>query len=279
MPTSQALFTNAKLVLMLDDELKTRIVPFMMAIREEWYVTYREYTADGQTTVYPIPPDAVGQKLRQISTWDTPTNGVYKMCDNIPRLDPDSLFDANFGFYVQGTNIVFYPNPISTQKLIRLYYVKRVDNLVETTAASLITNITGADITTSFTPPATFVPGASVQIVSQNSPFRPVFTSTISNVVGSTVTLANPITNASVGDWLCLTGESVFPQIPIETIPLLCEAVVIKCLEALKDTDGMQAAMANYNQMELSVKATLSPRVDGSPKKIMNRKRIARYIW
>lgn len=279
MPSSQALFTPTKLVLMLDDELKTRIVPFMMAIREEWYVTTLDYTGDGTTTVYPIPSDAVGSKLRDVAIWGTGNNGNLQMENNVPRLDPDSLYDANFGFYVQNNNIVFYPHAVDNNKTIRFTYFKRVDDLVETTAAAQISVIASNTVDTSATPPSTFVTGASVQIISSSSPFKPVFESTISTVVGSTITFADTVTDAVVGDWVCLAGQSVFPQTPIELIPCLCEAVVVKCLEALGDTDGMQSAMANYQQMELSARSTLSPRVDGAVKKIMHRKRLIRYIW
>ncbi len=279
MPTSQSLFTNAKLVLMLDDELKTRIVPFVMSMRDEWYVTSLDYVSDGIRTVYPIPSDAVGSKLRDVTLWEIGNNGNLQMKNSVARLDPDSLYDAVFGFYVQKNNIVFYPNPPGTNKTIRFTYFKRVSDLVLTTEASQVSVIASNTIDTVATPPATFVNGASVQIVSANSPFDIVFESTITSVVGSTVTFADTVTNVTVGDWLCLAGQSVFPEIPIELVPCLCEAVVVKCLEALGDTDGMQSAMANYQQMELSARSTLAPRIDGAVKKVMNRKRLMRYIW
>lgn len=279
MPTSQSLFTNAKLVLMLDDELKTRIVPFVMSMREEWYVTTLDYTADGTTTTYPIPANAVGSKLRDVALWDTGNNGTLQMQNNVPRLDPDSLYDANFGFYVQKNNIIFYPHAVDNNKTIRFTYFKRVSDLVLTTEAAQVSVIASNTVDTASMPPSTFVNGASIQIVSASNPFEIVFESTITNVVGSTITFADTVTDVTEGDWVCLAGQSVFPEIPIELIPCLCEAVVIKCLEALGDTDGMQSAMANYQQMELSARSTLAPRVDGAVKKIMHRKRLIRYLW
>ena len=129
-PTSQSLFTVDKFVLMLNDELKTRIVPFLMSFREEWYVTEIDYTADGVTTEYPIPNNAVGSKLRDVSIWEN--NRMYR---SVPRLDPDSLYDANYGFYVKNNKIIFYPNPIDANKTIRLSYFYRTPDLVKTTEA------------------------------------------------------------------------------------------------------------------------------------------------
>jgi len=278
-PTSQQLFTEAKLLLMLDDELKTRIIPLMMSVREEWFLENIDYTADGTTTTYPIPSDAVGQKLSTVSLWNTTgNNGALRMVDQMPRLDPNSLYDANYGFYVQNNNVIFYPETVTNGMTIRLAYFKRVDDLVSTSDAEQVEAIASNTIDTVSTPPATFAIGTTLQVVSQSSPFKVVFTSEITNVVGSTITFADTVTNVTVGDWLCLVGETVFPSIPIELIPILCQAVVVKCLEALGDNEGMQSAAANYQQMELGAKITLSPRVDGSVKRVMHRKRLMRYL-
>lgn len=273
-PTSQELFTNAKLIVMLNDELKTRIVPFLMSMRDDWYATYVEYTSDGTTKEYDIPNDAVGSKLKGISIWEND-----KMMYDVPRLDPAALYDASHGFYVEATKIIFYPEAPTNNKKIRLYYYKRNSDLVDTSEAGQINLVAGNDVTLALTPPATFITGADVQVVSKQSPFDVKLVTTIANVVGSVVTLTDTPTDVVAGDWLCLANETVFPQIPIELIPSLAQAVCVKCLEALGDSEGMQIAMQAYQQIEFSARATLSPKVDQNVRKIMNRKRISRYLY
>jgi hypothetical protein len=273
LPTSQSLFTTDKLLLMLNDELKTRITPTMMAAREEWFVTDYDITADGSTKEYSIPVNAIGGKLRGVFIIDT--DGRQEK--QVPRLDPDQLFDASFGFFVKNNKIIFYPSAISQAKTIRFQYFRRADDLVATSAAGLITSVASGSVDISGTPPTTFSNGASVQIISGNSPFFPVISTTISSVAGSTINVG-ATTGATVGDWICLAGQSVFPQIPVELIPLLCQATVVRCLEALGDSEGMNSALSNYNQMEIYAKMSFLPRVDSALPKVMNRKRISRFM-
>ena len=272
-PTSQNLFTNQKFIVMINDELKTRIVPTLMALRDDWYSDYTEYTADGATTTYTIPADAVGNKLKSVTIWD---NG--KQVRVVPRLNTNDLQDSLYGFYVENNSIIFYPNPIETNKTIRLSYFKRTDDLVDMSEAGYISLIAGNDVTISTTLPTTFINGASVQVVNNQNPFNVIWSGTISNIAGSVVTLSSTPTGVTIGNYLCLQGETVFPNIPVEMFPLLSQSIVVKCLEALGDDNGMQSAMANLQQIEFNCKQTLSPKIDGNPKRMMGKNNISRYI-
>jgi len=276
LPTSQNLFTDAKLILMLDDELKTRLVPFLMSFQDNWFAAHYTYTGDGTTTTFAIPNDAVGQKLKDVSVW---SNSQPKY-SNIPRVEYENLQFVNYGYYLEGTNIKFYPAskaPLSTDTVDLTYY-KRVSNIVATSEARAISAIATVNVDSATTLPATFITGAEVQIVSKNSPFNILWTGEISSVAGNTVTLDSAPTTASVGDWLCLLGETVFAQIPIECIPMLCQAVVIRCMEAMNDAEGMKNAIGNYQQIEFSTKDTLSPRVDSSPSKVFTANKLMGFL-
>lgn len=272
MPTSQSLITTDRFISILNDELHTRIVPFLMAFREEWFVDYDDYATDGVTTEYTISSKAVGHKLRDVQLWD---NGKQYL--NVPRLAPEQLADSFYGFYVQNDKIIIYPNALDNGKTLRLSYFRRLNDLVSTSSAGYIATASTSSVTISTTPPATFTTNTSVDIISHNSPFSIKETLIISSVVGSTITFTTN-TTAEAGDYVCLEGESVYPEIPIECIPMLCQSAGIRILEALGDTEGLQIAMANYLQIEQSAKATLSPRVDGEVKKLQNKRRLMRYI-
>jgi hypothetical protein len=271
-PPSQNLITTARFISILNDELQTRIVPFLMSMREEWFVTYVDYSTDGTTSEYDIPSDAVGQKLRDVQLWQ---NG--KQYKNVPRLAPEQLVDSYFGFYVQNNKIIIYPDALASGYTLRISYFKRTNDLVSTNDAGYISTASSNQITLSTTPPATFINGAEIDIISKNSPFITKETLTISNVVGSTITFTSN-TTAVTGDYACISGESVYPNIPIECIAMLCQSAGIRVLEALGDTEGLQIAMANYAQIEQSAKSTLSPKVDGEVKRVINRRRLMRYI-
>ena len=87
LPTSQNLFTDAKLILMLDDELKTRIVPFLMSFQDNWFVEHQTYSGDGSTITFAIPSNAVGQKLKDVSIYQ----GTTPKYSNVPRVEFENL--------------------------------------------------------------------------------------------------------------------------------------------------------------------------------------------
>jgi len=73
--------------------------------------------------------------------------------------------------------------------------------------------------------------------------------------------------------------ESPFAQIPQDTIPLLIQAVVVRMMEYMGDTNGYQAALLTYAQMESDNRNLITPRVDAQPKKISAHRRLSRYLW
>jgi hypothetical protein len=79
------------------------------------------------------------------------------------------------------------------------------------------------------------------------------------------------------GDWVCPAGMSCIPQIPFDMFPLLTQRGVIKMCEALGDTQSLQVAERRYQDMAADFARTVSPRIQGTPKKLVNRS--ASFGW
>lgn len=73
------------------------------------------------------------------------------------------------------------------------------------------------------------------------------------------------------GDYICSQFECIIPQIPSDLHNILAERTVARILEALGDTVGLQAANAKVGQLEARQNTLIDNRVDGSPRKIVNR--------
>jgi hypothetical protein len=73
-----------------------------------------------------------------------------------------------------------------------------------------------------------------------------------------------------VGDMLCLSGQTNIPQIPDELHSMLAQRVVCKCLEAQKDTEGLQNARATLQEMETNLGMLIDNRTEGQPMKVNN---------
>jgi hypothetical protein len=273
MPNSQSLFGDDVIVKIATDELWDTVVPFLMSNREEYLVKvkYVELVA-GEDTI-DIPSGAVGMKLRDISVV-TNANTISESFWGLPRIEPDQISTGytayRSGFYVQANQIILWPNPNVAQTL-RMTYFRRPNELVETTDCGQVTSIdTGLNTLTLGNVPVSWTAGTRIDVISNVPGFDTVFEDlTLVTASSPTVELAD-VTGISVGDWICITGESCIPQVPLECHQLLAQASVVKCLESLKDTEGMQLAQAKLSEMFKAFENMTTPRVDGRPK-VINR--------
>lgn len=73
------------------------------------------------------------------------------------------------------------------------------------------------------------------------------------------------------GDYICSQFECIIPQIPSDLHNILAERTVARILESLGDTVGLQTANAKIGQMEARQTTLIDNRVEGSPRKVVNR--------
>lgn len=276
LPTNQQLFTPADFVAIANDEMETLIVPLLMSVREEYFVTYKDVTVTPSSSgpmVLEIPDDAVGMKLRDV-LWVDPSNGGLSP---IPRLTLEQLAGTTYdfvnisGFVVQGNQILIYPGTNQATGVIRLYYMRRPLQLVITSEAGQVTGVNPLtnEVTLTFVP-NDWTTGTKLNVVGQSQPFA-TKVEEVTIVVASSPTLQlNSVTGISVGDWVSLQGYSPVPQIPVEAHKVLAQAAVVKCLEAMGDREGMQVAEAKLRQNIEDMLKLINPRVDGAVKKITN---------
>lgn len=275
-PTSQNLFTSSDIIDMLNEELQNRIVPYIMNVREDYFLTYDEITQDGTQDEIDIPYDAIGNKINQITLYTATTNDSFFA--TIPRLSPSQINDYFGGYYIEGNKIKLYPKAISSGKL-RIYYYKRPSEIVASTRWSIVSTInTNTSIVCSTNLPANITTGSSIDIVKNIQPWDTTRETTAGTVSGATVNLSNT-SDISVGYYVCSKDESPFAQIPQDTIPLLIQSVVVRMMEYMGDTNGLQTGLLTYAQMESDNRGLISPRVDAQPKKISIKNRLSRYLW
>ena len=275
-PTSQNLFISSDIIDMLNEELQNRIVPYIMNVREDYFLTYDEITQDGTQTEIDIPYDAIGNKINQINLYTSTTDDSFFA--TIPRLTPSQINDIFGGYYIEGNKIKLYPKAISSGKL-RIYYYKRPSEIVASTRWAIVSTInTNTSIVCSTNLPANITTGSEIDIVKNIQPWDTTKETTAGTVSGATVNLSDT-SDISVGYYVCSKDESPFAQIPQDTIPLLIQSVVVRMMEYMGDTNGLQAGLLTYAQMESDNRGLISPRVDAQPKKISVKNRLSRYLW
>ena len=74
----------------------------------------------------------------------------------------------------------------------------------------------------------------------------------------------------TVGDYICLSGESPIAMIPVEVQSLLAQRVAVKLLASMGDDKNFQIATNRLTEMEHSIRDLLSNRVEGANRKVVN---------
>jgi hypothetical protein len=109
-------------------------------------------------------------------------------------------------------------------------------------------------------------------IINQNPPFQSIADDVaITNIQGYQVTLSSVPSGIAKGQWFCPAGLSCIPQIPYEFFPLLKERTVATIAEAMDMSQLQAAAKAKIQEYESNALAMIRPRVQGSPRVIINK--------
>jgi hypothetical protein len=85
------------------------------------------------------------------------------------------------------------------------------------------------------------------------------------------------IANILVGDYVCVAGEAIIPQIPPDLHNMLAEKTAARILASLGDQAGLAMANDKIKEMEYRQGTLIDGRVDGAPQKITARHSILRY--
>lgn len=285
MPQSQITFSDTDLLQFAQEETDLKLVPSILSVKEEFYVTAVEYPLLPMTSGYDIPYRAIGQKIRAVFYKQTSGSLIPLAQIPIERL-PDyqtSSFPYTFAaVYLQDSQVMIAPDVLGapTGSLVVRYYLKP-NNLVAVNEGALVTAI---DRTTG---------NISVKIGGTNTAQVPN-NITVNNLMdfiqtkGTHRTLSFDVTPVSVntnggiisfnpsdipsglavGDWICNAQETVIPQVPSELHVMLAQAVACRVLESLGDSQGLQNAVAKLNEMEAKLLNVISVRIEAPGKKV-----------
>lgn len=263
-PAQQPAFNNANLLRLINNEYRNIIVPKLILLNEEYFVTYSDTTITTGTQTIAIPEKAIASKLREVKIIDG------EIVQNVPLLDIDTLDNTNdFGFYVRGNNLYLQSADDFTSQSLRMYYYERPNELVLTTSAALVATDTGSAYTVSNVP-STFGSSAALDLIGYKPPFTKKFDNVTCTIVTTTITPAM-YTAAVAGDYLALTGQSPIVQLPAEWFELLAQGVVVKMMESQGDGAGLQMAMQRYAMLDQMATGLVSMRVKGEPRKILRK--------
>jgi hypothetical protein len=240
------------------------VVPIIMSIRQEYYVKTTTTSLVAGQSEYDLPSRAVAQALREVK-W---VNGTQ--IKDLPHIDFEEITQTRTGdpeyCYIENNKLVIYPTPASATGSLKIYYFRRPNELVIGTSGFRVTAIdtnTG-NVTLSDSP--TWTTANEVDVISPDDGYDiKEMDKSFSAIATNVLTFTTLPTTLAVGDYICLAGQTVFPQLPAEAQNILVYKTVISLLEEMGDRDNMVIAEARADKLINAYMSVVSNRIQGAP--------------
>jgi hypothetical protein len=161
-------YDDEEILTLADDAMISHIVPLIISLKEEYYVTSEDRAITANVSAYPIPYRALGLSLREVKKVSG-TNII-----DLDRMSPEDITstvtsDNTKGFYMESQDVVLYPTPASTLDNVRLYYFNTPNKIVAVTDCALITAIDRDTGVITATPPTTWTASTVMDLVSKRN--------------------------------------------------------------------------------------------------------------
>lgn len=280
MPIHQSTFTNADLLAFGDEEMSMGVVPDILKNHEDYLLYTERIKLNQNQRTYSIPYRAIGNRLKDVSILDKSGN-YFELTrisiGDLPFFNYDSLPTPR-AFYVENNQIILVGNSVlAYDGYVVMSYYMRPNSLVMLDQVAVIKGIDRTTGTLQLTNiPEDFNPGQLYDFISIKSPNKTLKmdTTVLSfDILNVQVTLdpANIPSDLNVGDHLCIAETTAIPQIPSDLHVYLAQRIASRCLEAIGDLEGLQAANAKVAELANKTNLLIANRVEDSPKKINNR--------
>jgi hypothetical protein len=237
---------------------------------------------NGQVT-YVMPQRATGTKLRDVMLIDQQGNRVLLNYINPEDLKSSWAYSPyQFGFFPKDHTIeLILGNLVGSgnYSFVRMTYFRRPNTLCATgidgNAGRVVSFNTGAQTITLDFAPTTWTTGTQFDIINSMPPFQSrVDDATINNIAGFVLTFVNPLpSDLAIGDYVSEANFSPIPQMPVECHRVLETLTAARILQYTGDP-AFQVMQAMAEGMKKDLIQILSPRIDGSPRKIPVRNRL-----
>lgn len=280
---NQNLFSDADIVRIASEELQGTLIPYIESVKGEYWVTFDDQPFVQGQSAYTLPQRATGTKLRDVCLLDQQGNEIL-----LNYINPEDLKSAwaytvyQFGFYPKDNQVIIVLGNLTgsgNYQAIRMIFFRRPNTLCTTgvagNAGQVVSFNPGAQTITLASAPTTWTTSTQFDIINSMPPFQSrVDNAPITNISGSVLTFTNPLPSGlAEGDWVSEANFSPIPQMPVECHRVL-EALTAARLLQYSGDPAFVVMQEMADKMKGDLIQVLSPRVDGSPRKIPIRNRL-----
>jgi hypothetical protein len=283
-------FSDADVLRLLNERATTYLVRMIAKRNTNYLVEHVDLPVSAAVAQVPIPSVAVAGAVRAVTLL---VAGIpYALIEmSLAQAAATNLTPLStqfpVGYYFEGPNIVLWP----TQTIggtLRVHYHRRPSQIVMPSACVQITGfpLGAADgyyrVSYAGTAPAGYVPGASVDVVSNIPNFYRWQTNVVLGVgAAGALDLPGPLPPAlQVGDWVCLYDTApVVTDAPAEVIDALCEAVACDMLMAKGSDASYQRMLSGLARKEEDCGPLIQQRNTGAMRKISAFPDVSGWPW
>jgi hypothetical protein len=288
-PDNQNTFSDQDFIDFMNEEMMIGLVPSILQMKEEYFMFKQIIPLVTDKSNYPVPERALANKIREICYRDTAskTNGnEYEMTQiaiddrysSISNGTGSSDFSGFRRFYMMGSDIVIHPGiGPSPYGALSVYFYLRPNTIVKESLVASVVNINRNDNTVTISSlPSGYIASAKYDFIKAKSPHNNLdidITPTALNIGSKVLSFSSDDLpkDLEVGDYVALAGQTCVPNVPTELHMVLAQRVAQRVLEALGDTEGLTNATNKIIEMESKLTSMMSNRVEGAPRKVVNR--------
>lgn len=271
-PTSQDRFTDARFLSLANADMTTKILPLVLASRENFY-EYDIDTTINATGLYPLSTRAYLGLLSNVALVTSDRRYDIPLLSEELETDLDKPQRSKAGFILKRNTVQLKPKAGGNYDSLRLTIILRPGSFVVSAETAEIQSISGSVLTfTSGDIPTAWTSTNTFDLVQANPHYDHLSLDLAATVDSVTqITLAStPDSRLAAGDRICLAEESSIIQCPEGFAYLLSQRVANTCMRAMGDVNGHQGGELLAQEMEKDLKDAINPRVHKEAKKIVS---------
>ena len=269
--SSSSSLSDQEILDLLNDSLRSYVVPMMGSLREEFWVGKSDIVVNTDVNGSIDIPDSVASSLRTVA-WSNA--GILVP---LTRIEPENAFPylsqqsaLPYGFMLRGNTLIVLPKAPNIE--MHLTAMLRPPQMVLTEEAALIDTAAGATLTLDSVPVEwQATTPTSVDLISGVSPFGGIGTFGVSSLVVATKTLVLTTSPTLTGEaWVADVARSPFASVSCELYPLLEQDAIVQFFGSGVGDKRAPAAEKRRDTLLAMVKRPMAPRTQGNAQVIVN---------
>lgn len=293
---------DAEIVDLMNQERRSTVSDLMRRAAPSFWRVYVDFTIAANTDTYRIPTRAMMQGFDQAVLRD-PT-GYEQPIVQIDQHDRhryvnggrDVLWPTKFAFALDSEHVRLFPAPTAAEVgyTLRVYYHRSMSDMVLVARAMAIsawkdaTAVNISAVGTEAVGAGLQTANSYVDIVRGDGMFGPIYTdlrvvayaAPALSLSGATLLSADIATYYPGGrkDYVCLAGETVYPEFPADVWPVLISAAAVQCLKSQKDFQHAAAEQVELDRRVIAAQSLAEPRAE-EDEPVINRYGTLRRAW